>query len=379
MDERLLIRDMLLSPAATARLTPRQWDVLIRQARRANLLARLAVMLNSLQLLDQVPPAPRQHLLSALQLARRQAIAVRWEVSCIRKALAEVGAPVILLKGAAYLMSDVPGFEGRIFSDVDILVPRRALGEVESALMISGWRSQDVTAYDQRYYRQWMHEIPPMSHIRRGTTIDVHHTILPESARIKVNTPALFEGIRPLPDLTGMFVLSPVDMLLHSATHLFHEGQFENGLRDLFDLDSLLRHFGAMPGFWDGLVPRAQTLGLSRPSFYALRYTAMWLGTPVPTAVLMASRAAGAPPAWLLRLVDACFFKVLRPQHATSEDRGSPLARLLLYVRSHWMRMPMHLLSYHLLRKLVVRPKPPEPPKPAGEATEGAANQATNA
>ncbi len=368
MDERHLIRDVLLDPALIPALSPLHWDVLIRQGRRANLLARLTDVVEESGWLDHVPAAPRHHLLSARTVAARQAIAVRWEVVCIQTALREVGVPVALLKGAAYVMADLPAAKGRIFSDVDILVPKAALASVESALMLNGWQSQDTTAYDQRYYRQWMHEIPPMTHIRRGTTIDVHHTILPETARIKVNSPALFAGIRPLPDVRGMAVLSPVDMLLHSATHLFHEGEFENGLRDLFDLDSLLRHAAQTSGFWEALVERARTLGLSRPLHYALRYTSRLLKTPVPVPVMNAAQAAAHLPAWRQKLMDACFSRALRSMHPTSEDRWSGLVRLALYVRSHWIRMPLHLLTYHLARKALVRPPPPKSPEtPADE------------
>jgi hypothetical protein len=362
LDERQLIRLAVLEPASTLKLSARQWDLLIRQGRRASLLARLAHALDAAGCMDAVPVAPAHHLRSAQQVARRQAIAVRWEVACIQNALRGVGAPITLLKGAAYLMAGLPHAQGRIFSDVDILVPKRAVAEVESALMLSGWQHGEVTAYDQRYYRQWMHEIPPMTHVRRGTTIDVHHTILPDTARIKVNTAALFEGIAPLPDHPGIFVLAPMDMLLHSATHLFHEGEFENGLRDLFDLDGLLRHFGSVPEFWAGLVPRAITLGLTRPLFYALRYTHLWLNTPVPPDVMVAAREATHAPAWRQPLMDACYAHVLRPMHRTSELPLSGLARIALYARSHWLRMPLHLLTYHLARKAVVRPKPPEPP-----------------
>ncbi len=369
LDERQLILHAVLEPTATLAFSSHQWDLLIRQGRRASLLARLAHALDAAGCMDAVPAAPAHHLRSAQQVARRQAMAVRWEVGCIQSALRDVRAPITLLKGAAYLMAGLPHAQGRIFSDVDILVPKPAVAEVESALMLSGWQHGEVTAYDQRYYRQWMHEIPPMTHVRRGTTIDVHHTILPDTARIKVNTPALFEGIAPLPDHPGVFVLAPVDMLLHSATHLFHEGEFENGLRDLFDLDGLLRHFGKQPDFWTALVPRAITLGLTRPLFYALRYTRSWLKTPVPPEVMAAAQEATRAPAWRQRLMDACYAHVLRPMHPSSELPRSGLARVALYARSHWLRMPLHLLAFHLARKALVRPKPPEPPAtPVDEA-----------
>jgi Uncharacterised nucleotidyltransferase len=360
--EHQLILHAVLDPSRTLCFTARQWDLLIRQGRRASLLARLAHALETSGCMDAVPAAPAHHLRSAQQVARRQAIAVRWEVGCIQTALSEVGVPITLLKGAAYLMAGLPHAAGRIFSDVDILVPKHAVAEVESALMLSGWQQGELTAYDQRYYRQWMHEIPPMTHVRRGTTIDVHHTILPNTARIKVNTPALFEGIAPLPQQPGIFVLPPVDMLLHSATHLFHEGEFENGLRDLFDLDGLLRHFGKEADFWAALVPRAITLGLTRPLFYALRYTRWWLNTPVPQEVMANAQKAAHVHTWRQPLMDACYAHVLRSMHPSSELALSGLARVALYARSHWLRMPLHLLTLHLARKAVVRPKPPAKP-----------------
>lgn len=362
LDEHQLITHAVLDPTRTLKFSSPQWDVLIRQGRRASLLARLAHALDAAGCLDAVPDAPLQHLRAAQQVARRQAIAVRWEVACIHEALRGVGVPITLLKGAAYLMADLPHAQGRIFSDVDILVPKRAVAEVESALMLNGWQHGEVTAYDQRYYRQWMHEIPPMTHIRRGTTIDVHHTILPDTARIKVNTPALFDGLQALSEHPGVYVLPPVDMLLHSATHLFHEGEFENGLRDLFDLDGLLRHFGKMPSFWSAVVPRAIALGLTRPLFYALRYSSLLLHTPVPSEVKEAAREATQAPTWRQPLMDAAYRHVLRPKHKTSELPFSGLARVALYARSHWLRMPLHLLAYHLARKALVRPKPPEVP-----------------
>lgn len=349
----------LCAPQTLAALSAAEWDLLVRQGRRANLLGKLAHRLARDGLLDAVPDAPRQHLLSAKLLSDRQVLSVRWEIDCLCRELADTGAPVVLLKGAAYVLAGLPAADGRTFSDVDILVPKQKLPDVEGSLMVHGWQSANEDAYDQRYYRQWMHEIPPMQHIRRGTSLDVHHAILPETARVKVNTPALFEGLVPVPGQPRLFVLQPWDMLLHSATHLFHEGELDSGLRDLFDLDSLLRHFGATPGFWEGLVPRAQQLGLTRPLYYALRFTTRMLGTPVPAPVLQAADA-GRPGAWVVALMDACYQRALRPVHSSTTGAGDGMARFALYVRSHWIRMPFPLLAFHLGRKAFLRPKKPE-------------------
>ena len=46
-------------------------------------------------------------------------------------------------------------------------------------------------------------------------------------------------------------------------------------------MNLLLRHFGTDPAFFASLVERAAELDLRRPLFYALRYTARVLGTPI--------------------------------------------------------------------------------------------------
>ena len=116
----------------------------------------------------------------------------------------------------------------------------------------------------------------------------------------------------------------------------------------------------------DGLVPRAVEVGLARPLYYALRYTKLKLGTPVPDGVAAAAAAAAGPAGPLRVLMDALFVRALRPKHPSCSGAATRLARWLLYVRGHWLRMPMPLLLYHLTRKAVVRPDDAEPrgPKP---------------
>ena len=48
---------------------------------------------------------------------------MRREVGHIRQALANLPAPPVLLKGAAYVVAELPNATGRRFGDIDILVP----------------------------------------------------------------------------------------------------------------------------------------------------------------------------------------------------------------------------------------------------------------
>lgn len=319
--------------------------MLVRQARSANVLARLAMGLDELALLAQVPLAPRRHLEAARRVAQAQEEAVRREVRFIAKALEIARTSAVLLKGAGYLFAGLAAARGRLFSDIDILVPRGALPQVEAALMQRGWMTTHHDAYDQRYYRKWMHELPPMQHVTRQSVLDVHHTIVPLTGRLHPDASKLLQAARPVPGQPLLRVLAPADMVLHSATHLFLNEEFSNGLRDLADLDSLLRQFGIEPGFWHELRERARELELERPLFYALRYARALLDSPAEI------RDFPGPKEASLRLMDALFLRALQPAHPTAGDGLTSLARLALYLRAHWLRMPPALLAYHLAVK----------------------------
>ena len=348
-----LLLHVLRAPACVADLGPRGWDLLLRQGRRADLLARLEARLDEHGVLDAAPSRVRDHLWAASAVVAQLHRLIRWEVGRLRHALAGTGVPIVLLKGAAYLMAELPATRGRLFSDVDILVPRDALHLVERELLSRGWQFGDLDAYDERYYRVWMHELPPLRHRDRQIGVDVHHAILPPSGRLHPDAAQLLAAARPLAD-ARLRVLAPADMVLHTAVHMFQDGDLHGELRDLVDLDLMLRHFGATPGFWDELAPRARALGLGRPLFYALRYVRRLLATPIPAAVV-ASAGDDAPVA-VAALMDALVTRALVPHVHAEAPWSTRASRWLLYVRSHWLRMPPHRLARHLLRKALTRP-----------------------
>jgi len=338
-----LLATVLREPQRLGTLKPSEWDLLLPQARRAGMLARLAFIVEKSG--QSVSGRAGEYLEGARTVSIHQAQAVHFEVERIHSALAGSGIPVILLKGAAYQIAGLPCSAGRTFTDIDLLVPHEQIATVEKLLRLYGWGAGHNSPYDERYYRKWMHEIPPLMHIRRQTVIDLHHAILPLTARIKSDPQPLFENARALPGFENLYVLAPADMLLHSATHLFTEGDYNHGLRDLADLDSLFRHFSTDPDFWEELKRRAEVLNLGRPLYYALRYCQAVLSTPIPSE--LAQRNEPTLPA----LMDAMFGRALAPEHASCADGFSGLARWLLYIRGHWLRMPLHLLLPHLFHK----------------------------
>jgi hypothetical protein len=340
-----------------ARLTPQAWDLLLRQARASALMSRIANLIDEHGLREAVPAEAWRHFEGERQWAARLAHDVQIEIGRIAEPLRRAGIEIVVLKGAAYIVGDLPPAQGRDFSDIDIMVPRADIETAELCLKVAGWRSKEIDRWDERFYRAWMHELPPLAHAVRGSVVDLHHTIVPQTAPIRLDARLLFEAARPGAADRSVKVLGPPDMVLHSATHLFNEGEFGRALRDLVDLDLLFRHFGRDADFWSTFLARAATLDLGRPAYYALRYSARFLGTPIPPDILRQShRFAPLMP----NLMDWQFERALRPPHPTCLDPSTRLALALLYLRAHHLRLPLWLLIPHLLRKLWKRGVKPD-------------------
>lgn len=336
------ISELLDDGSSLAQLTLPQWDQLIPQARAAGLLGRLRVAAADACVLASLPSSVSQHLDSAWLLAERQREAARWEVERIYSLLYPAGIPLVLLKGAAYAFCDHPAARGRTFQDIDILVPESAMEDVERILGSDGWAHKLVTPHDRRYYGEWMHEIPPMRHLRRGTNLDIHRAITPPIGRYPVDTAQLLAAAQPVDGWHDLYVLSREDQFLHAAAHLFLEEEFEMAYRDMIDLRFLLRICEQeRSDFAARLADRADKLGLRRPLTLAANALAADFGYENPLR-----QKAG--------MADVLFSSVLKPSHADMDSWQRQLAALLLYLRGHALKLPLRLLLPHLFYKALL-------------------------
>lgn len=337
---------LLADPGHASRMPPVAWEDTLRLAREARLLALLGQRLRASEA-DwlAVPERPRGHLLAAihhsdwhLQLMRRVLDAVAAELPA--------GMPVVLLKGAAYLAQGLPVGLGRMPSDVDLLVRRDDLARAEAALREAGWASEALDAWDERYYREWSHELPPLRHADHGLELDLHHTITPVTSRVRADDELLHAGFTALPD-SRWLVLHPLDQVLHAVIHLFQDSDLQGQLRNLVDIDGLLRAHLRGAADWEALLGRAERHGAGRLLWYALAYCREWLGTPVPAGLAL------PPPAWTRRAAMDWLFRRSCPPRLPDSRPGwdRRLADLAGAARYHWMRMPPLLLARHGLRK----------------------------
>jgi hypothetical protein len=313
------------------------WNGLVSAARAEQLIGSLAFRMAGRKLPERIG--------ALFEAARRDSAQVRtqalWEAEMCRRALAPLGVPVILMKGTAFHAAGLDASIGRSVGDLDIMVPRDRLASVEAALLDAGWEHvKPADGYDDFYYRRWMHELPPLIHKDRDRMIDVHHTILPLTARPRPDAEALIAASVALDN--GLRVLSPADMIVHAAAHLFADGDLAGGLRNLWDIDRLLREFDS-PGFREELAGRARRHRLAGPVARALRLSHRLYGTPVENR--------DSPS---FSLSDRLFEARLLARNGWGRERRKLLG-FAFYLRGHWLRMPPLMLARHLWIKAAMR------------------------
>ncbi len=338
--------NFLADHSSAAHLDMGGWSLLLAEARACGVMSRVASVLaaDATRSSVQIPSQVMHHMVAAMRQSDSLAHDVQRELTFLSNALADLGTPTLLLKGAAYCAAGLPAACGRIFSDIDLLVARPFLPQAEAALMLGGWAVSRQDKYDQRYYREWSHEIPPMTHLQRGTTIDLHHSLAMPTCRIHIDSEQMITAAVSLPGQGNWFRLRDEDMVLHAASHLLLNSEFDRGLRDLWDIDLLMRHFETTtPNFAHQVLARAEVVGLGQIVRCAFSLCHHIFHTPLPPEAL----AARSLLLWLLT-------SAATTRHPQTRPRAQGVADQLLFVREMALRLPVHLLLRHLWHKATV-------------------------
>lgn len=337
---------ILQDPPRAQGLALPDWEPLIGLARAARVHATLGHRLRAnAETWAAVPEQPRGHLEAAMNFAAWRRHLLDLELHALDRQV-PAGIEVALIKGAAYHAQRLPLAEGRLAADIDLLVRREDLDDAEAALIAGGWRSTVTDPYDQRYYREWSHELPPMQADGHALELDLHHGIAPVTSHCRPDPVALWARRRPIAD-SRFYVLDPADQLIHAVVHLFQDTELDGRLRDLLDIDAMLRALPGEDAALRSIASRVAQFGADRLFWYALTTCQRWLGTPIPSVLWPEppSRIAQAAMRWMLP-------RTLLPRLPEEGPApGGMLAAKLAQLRYHRMRMPVGLLLWHGLAK----------------------------
>lgn len=338
---------LMLCPESATTLSPEDWQGLVGLGRQLGLLGRLYYILQSSDLIDAIPERVLVHLKSAWVDSEKQRMSLIWESSRLVSQFSEEGRSFLVLKGAAYAVAGLPNSFGRIVSDIDLLVSKSDLGDAETLLFANGWTLGRHDSYDDYYYRQWMHELPPFVNHKTGITLDLHHNIRPIIARDKVDPTNI---MRDYQSVQGVRVPCLEDLFIHSATHLFSEGEFNRVLRDLFDLTDMLTLLAERDPDLLNLRQRACEFNLARDTSMAMFFCAAIGRTKMSQSgqgFVEKYRPRGLRW-WTLKWA---YSRVFKSPAINQQRLAEKFAALVLFLRSHLIKMPLHVLLPHLIWK----------------------------
>lgn len=192
-----------------------------------------------------------------------------------------------LLKGSAVGRLVYPNPALRPVSDIDLLVRREAVDDVQSHLVDLGYVGQGLTAHRRlgalaRRYRAEMPLVADVPGCGR-LLVELHWALVEAPYYVERMQPdALWVGASPAPGLPGFLMPRPVLLLAHACAHLSMHHSSDLRLIWLVDVDRLAR----LPYFdWDELIAVAARWRLGFAIHTTLTAAGRWLGTPVPGTV----------------------------------------------------------------------------------------------
>ncbi|MCG5495347.1 nucleotidyltransferase family protein [Ectothiorhodospira variabilis] len=349
--------DGLAQPKSLLALSGKAWTGVLAVGRENLLLGALWQRAVEAGVSERLPQWAARHLWGAALTAETNAAALRWELEHLDRGVIRQLSPPLVLKGGAYVLDGLPNAAGRIAADIDLLFRRDEVERAETVLYYEGWFGTHHTPYDQRYYREWMHELPPLQHVKRGTTLDLHHNILPATFAVVVDPERLLEAAQPVEGMNCLHLPAPRHLVLHAIVHLFSETDWDRGLRDLYDIHTLIEHYQTQygPAFFDELLEEAEALGvgwLMEPAIWCCQNR---FRTQVPDGVRgrLRDHAARLPARWLGHRM---FHHALNGR-ISATPRTDALARSFVFLRGHWLKMPPLLLARHLFYKAFLAPR----------------------
>jgi hypothetical protein len=346
-----IIRDIccLINGNVPVELTPKNWENIIRVSRSASVLSRIAANYAS----KFKVPLP-EFVIEQFEAINRHAELFRQQVFFEARELNQqinkcTSQPAIFLKGAAYVLSQNVAGDGRIFSDIDILVKKDDLPDIEKRLQAFAWFPNVMEDYDEKYYREWAHEIPPLIRAGRGTVADIHHNLIPLISGKAPDISLFLDQLRQLD--SGYYVLSDHAMTLHSIIHLFYQEEFIHGFRDLSDLHLLFSKNNNSSNFYSDLLTLAQKTSFCRELFYACRYLKSTFNTDIDEG-FVAKLSVYTPAKPKLVVMDWLFLRVLFPRHSLVNREFTSAAHQMAFIRGHWLKMPFYILCLHTFNKM---------------------------
>lgn len=232
------------------------WSQFVEAASAEMLAPALYGLLAKQNLVDDLPRDVADFFFAARELNRERNREIMERIEILASALNAVGIEPLVLKGAAYLLSDVYADPGdRFLVDIDFLIAKE---DIPTALLILG---EHGYSFDQ---------VDPIDHATNHTfavfsrsdsmTVDLHQTVgLGASSDVLPTAEILGRSEVLTMGSARVRIPCPTDLvthhILHSQVHELYRDRIWTPLRSLYDLALLERRFSRQAD-WRSIIVR---------------------------------------------------------------------------------------------------------------------------
>jgi len=230
-----------------------------------------------------IPTSIQNDLRDSYLRSARKNILILHHAASLLSALKAREIDVIGLKGIYLVENIYDNIAARPFSDIDIMVSTEDIKSTISVLQELGFAMN--TYFNVHDENIDIKHVPPMFN-DDDLPVEIHWTILEEDEPFTIDAQGLWDRSVPVKiAAVDALALSPEDLILHLCLHLGYQHRFKLGLRGLYDIDEVLRHFEGQVN-WRTLVKIAQDWGSERVTWLTLTLVGKLLGAEIPPYVI---------------------------------------------------------------------------------------------
>ena len=237
------------------------------------------------------------------------------ELETLLRALGTLGAPVIVLKGAALADRVYRDRALRPMSDVDLLVGKERMLDVEDLLGRMGYAVEELKpgdkawCYERHYHLVFCRQVNASFRMR----CEIHWLLERPTRPFTIDTEGVWTRALPASVAnTDVLVLSPEDLLLQLCLHTCKH-RLVGGFRAFCDIAEVITHSGQNID-WQLVLQRARQWQIDPFVYVPLHLVQRLLGADVPEWVLDALH----PEDFDERTLDAAMREVLEDRQSAS-------------------------------------------------------------
>lgn len=320
-------------------------SALVNEARQQSMLASVWSICQQHELWHLVAPEAQRHFFSGKVYADKQHLTCFNELRELCPALQGFQDDILFVKGIAYKLRGLNMAQGRLFSDLDLLVSKSNFMPCVEFLKTIGFLEAEQTDYDRHYYLNWSHQYPPLFHYLRGSSIDLHHAIIPVTAKTHIDVQ---DYILQAQDIGLHNVKLPSDsyLFIHAAVHLFLQEETHKLVKDLCELNELGRELLIDEHCMAQLWQAAEKSKVSRVIYTAASVLSQLFEQAWSKQLLNVAPKNAQPSTIKLRWNHWVIGKLIGNTNLTHR-----LAYISWYIRGHIHKMGLVRLAYHTVVK----------------------------